>query len=504
VEQSRALIRGFIDGTLVAAEHAQLEERLREPEAARLFLRELHFDQAIRVAARSQDRRVELEAAPQAPVTARLRVRRTSRWRPPMGSWSVAKAAALVLALLLPVVLGLTTRVVEPPFARLAVHLGTVTVGDQVRNGASDLATSGELLVSPRGWASLRLRDGTLIELSGGTWVRLEDGDAGVRLRLGSGSVNAEVRPQGPGRSLAIESTRSRATVLGTRLAFSTGAAGDQLEVSEGVVRCTRLGDGDSIEVPAGHRVTVVEDAPLILATLRPAVVPVADPPSRGLLLWLDAGHGVESDGDGRISRWRDRSGKGHVAAADQPAHRPLLVQDDGRPALLFAPRNQRMTAQVPWPTTGAFTFALALRADQLGRWSQSVGWSWGCFAFHGDERGGVYAGVGAPGGGIRFEPGGGAEDIPRGTIRRGQWQHFVIAYGNGIGAFYADGRLLARKAMPAPTPRPELHLGRADTPSNEPFGFGGALSQVLLYDRILEPDEIAVLDRRLRHQVAP
>ena len=48
VDHRRALVRGFIDGTLNAEEHAALEIQLRQADVARQFLREVHFDQAIR------------------------------------------------------------------------------------------------------------------------------------------------------------------------------------------------------------------------------------------------------------------------------------------------------------------------------------------------------------------------------------------------------------------------------------------------------------------------
>lgn len=500
LDHHRALVRGFIDGTLSAEENAALEVQLRDADIARHFLRELHFDQAIRVTARSQIRRAEIEAAPNTaqPVTARLRVRRPTRWRPRLHQWPWARAATVLLIVGLSAWLVMALPAKPRPAAELMVHLGAVDVDGDARNGASAISDGQDLLVSPKGWASVRLPDGTLIELSSDTRIALHSGTDGVRVSVARGEVKAEVRKQPVGRPLVIESPRSRATVVGTRLAFAAGIDTDRLEVTEGLVRCARRSDGDSIDVPAGQLVAISGGGPLALQPLRPAGDAIPEPPRAGLALWFDPTHGVIRDDRGRVERWSDRTSHGWAVANQTPNQRPSLDLA-GRPSLRFAPRGEMLSGTVPWPTTGAFTVAIALRPTQLGRWSQNIGWGWGCFAFHAQQDGGVYAGVGAPGGGIRFHPGNGPEDIPPGTAVVGRWQRFIITYGHGVGAFYADGNLVARKAMPPPQPRSDLHLGRAMAPDHEPSSFAGDLGELLLYDRMLDPQEISLLDRRLR-----
>ena len=503
MDHHRALIRGFIDNALAGDDLAALEVQLRDPEIARHFLRELHFDQAIRVAARSQDRRTELEAAPNAPVTARLRVRRAPRWRPTLTRWSWVRTAAALLVLALPAALALNLPSTRQPFAQLMVHLGRVVVDEEPRDGASDLRSGQELTVSPRGWASVRMPDGTLIELEGGTRIALTRGENGLQLALHAGSLKADVRRQPLGQPLIIESSRSRATVLGTRLGFATADGSDRLEVSEGLVHCARRSDGRSIDVPAGQAVAISGDGALTLRPIGPALETFPEPPAAGLTLWFDPTQGVVRDASGRVERWSDRSGHALMVGNSNPRQRPILDLT-GHPAIRFAPRGEVLSGRVPWPGTGAFTVAMALRATEFGRWSQNLGWGWGCFSFHAQEGGGIFAGVGAPGGGIRFQPGMGIEDIPPGTVVIGRWQRFIITYGNGVGAFYADGNLLARKAMPPPEPHQELFMGRLDAPADEPASFAGDLGELLLYDRQLEAHEVTLLDRRLRGAVAP
>ena len=508
VDHRRALVRGFIDGTLNAEEHAALEIQLRQADVARQFLREVHFDQAIRVTARSQIRRAEIESSANTaqPVTARLRrVRRANHWRPDLHHWSWARAATVLMILGLTSWLLLTLPFKPQPVAELMVHLGTVEVDGIPRNGSSGIINAQELLVSPRGWASMRLQDGTLIEMSGNTHLELRSGTDGVHVMLTQGEVKADVRKQPIGKALVIESPRSRATVLGTRLAFATTADNDRVEVTEGLVHCARRSDGGSIDVPAGQVVAISGAGDLALSPIRPPVETIPEPPRNGLAMWFDPTHGVTRDDRGRVERWSDRTTNAWTVSNRTPAQRPSLDLES-RPAIRFAPRGEMLTGNVPWPTTNAFTVALALRPTQLGRWSQNIGWGWGCFAFHAQEDGGVYAGVGAPGGGIRFHPGNGPEDIPPGTAVVDRWQRFIITYGHGVGAFYADGHLVARKAMPAPQPRADFYLGRGDTPEHEPSSFSGDLGEILLYDRMLNPQEIMQLDHRLRGRgaVAP
>jgi ferric-dicitrate binding protein FerR (iron transport regulator) len=502
IDHARALVRGFIDNSLSVDEHAALESHLRDPEVAKHFLRELHLDHAIRVAARSQDLRADIEAAPTtAPATTgtgRLRARRTPRWRPAIRQGSLLRIAAVLAVLALPAWLALNLTVLRPPTAELVVHLGTVEIAGEARNGVVGVDDGQELAVSPRGWASLRLHDGTLIELTGGTRVGVSSSAGGMRIALTAGSVQADVRKQPPGRPLVITSPWSRATVVGTRLSYATTETGDRLEVREGLVRLARSRDGDSIDVPAGQAVALAHDGHLALQPIRPPVAPVPEPPQAGLVLWFDPAHGVTRDDQGRVVRWDDRSGHGKSVANESAESRPLATID-GRPLIRFAMRNSLLTGKVPWPATGAFTVAVSMRARELGRWSQCFGWGWGCFSYHAQEDGGIFAGVGAPGGGIRFSPGNGPEDIPPGSAVTGRWQRFIVTYGHGIGAFYGDGRLIARKAMPTPKSHSDLYLGRGEADAQEPYSFAGDLGGLLVYDRMLDPDEVALLDRHLQ-----
>ena len=133
-DHHRALVRGFIENTLTGEEHTALEVHLRDADIARHFLRELHFDQAIRITARSQIRRAEIEAAPTAQVaTARLRIRRPSRVRPRLQPGSWARAAIVLMIVGLSAWMLVTLPVTSQPTAELMVHLGTV----EVTNSAS-------------------------------------------------------------------------------------------------------------------------------------------------------------------------------------------------------------------------------------------------------------------------------------------------------------------------------------------------------------------------------
>ncbi|MCR4414033.1 MAG: hypothetical protein NUV77_16580, partial [Thermoguttaceae bacterium] len=62
--------------------------------------------------------------------------------------------------------------------------------------------------------------------------------------------------------------------------------------------------------------------------------------PDRDLVLWLDASNraAVQTEADGRVSRWADASGRGNHAVQPDPASRPLLVPNvlAGKPVVRF------------------------------------------------------------------------------------------------------------------------------------------------------------------------
>lgn len=509
----RDLIREWLDGSLDDAGHERLQGLLRDRHAARDVLVEVHFDDALRRVAKAQADRHALEPSPapalpptQSPITTPTgRTRRhSSRWRLMRRprTLPIAAAAGLLVAVLLGV--AVMERLHQPqPIARLAVNLGGATLaGNTLAPGDErDLFAGAPLELPTRGWVTLRFPDGTTVEALGNTRLTADVGDTGKRLRLERGELRAEVRHQPVGAPLVVVTPRSDTTVVGTRLAVATGER-ERVAVDEGQVRVQRRSDRSMVEVAAGQQVEVPAVGALAVAAQKPAAPnapPVDAPPLRALAMWLDADREVVVDEGGGVWQWRDRSGNGMHLSQGVPAFRPrLLTNPAGHAALSFDVGDDCLQTSADWPVFTSYTVAIALRPSVLGVWSQQLGCGWGMFTFHSEPSGGVYTGVGAPGGGIRFA----LEELGSGTLKTGSWQRFVVVVERGEGVVWRDGRVLARKRMPINEPWHGFHIGRLRPPPNEPSGFAGDLLEVLVYSRALDDDEVINLDRRLAVRV--
>lgn len=116
----------------------------------------------------------------------------------------------------------------------------------------------------------------------------------------------------------------------------------------------------------------------LLMAISVFAVDPSALP---GLALWVRADVGVTKDADGRVSAWKDQSGKGNDFTQAEAKLQPLLVQsDNGQPALRFdgvddvlslansiPVSGKSVFAVVKWNQTKTYSFALGLDAGTDG-----------------------------------------------------------------------------------------------------------------------------------------
>lgn len=495
----RELIRDWLDGSLDDANHERLQGLLRDRNAAREALIEVHFDDALRRVAKAQTDRLALDPAP-APTTAPRTRRHSSRWRLMRRprSLPIAAAAGLLAAVLLG--MALMERLGQPqPIAKLAVNLGSATLAGQplAPGDERDLFAGAALELPARGWVTLRFSDGTTVEALGDTRLTADVGSTGKRLRLERGELRAEVRRQPHGAPLVVVTPRSDTTVVGTRLAVATGER-ERVAVDEGHVRVQRRTDHSTVEVGAGEQVEVTATGALAVALQKPATpnAPAVDaPPLRALAMWLDADREVIVDEGGAVWQWRDRSGNGMHLSQGVSTFRPrLLTNPAGHAALSFDVSDDCLQTSAEWPVFTSYTVAISLRPAVLGVWSQMLGCGWGKFTFHSEPTGGVYTGVGAPGGGIRFA----LEELGSGTLKTGSWQRFMIVVERGEGVVWRDGRVLARKSMPVTEPWHGFHIGRLRPPPNEPSGFAGDLLEVLVYSRALDEDEVISLDRRL------
>jgi len=135
---------------------------------------------------------------------------------------------------------------VEGDVVRIADAPGPVASGQGL--------PSGQGLEVRKGSAVLVLGDGTRVELRSAT--RLEKMVLGAeqkRFELTRGSATSTVAKQAAKSAVVFQTPHAEVTVLGTRLSVEIGSESTRVEVQEGRVRCTRLSDRYSLEIPAGR-----------------------------------------------------------------------------------------------------------------------------------------------------------------------------------------------------------------------------------------------------------
>jgi len=253
-EQER-LIAAYLDGDATPEQIERLETHLTEPDFQKLLavyaIDEANLD----------------ELASQRGLA--------SAWGGSPGGtwpwWSVAVAAAAVLlavgvgywasvagsralpdrAAATPTLDRMAGRVVvfdSPDAARSARRGQTLDLGRELRTLDADSS------------ADVLYPDGTRVSLGGNTFCALDQSDGAKSLTVGEGRLVASVVGQAPNRPLLISTPHAQLRVLGTELAVTVTVERTQLTVQSGQVRLTRLADGRSIEVGAGHAAQASQD----------------------------------------------------------------------------------------------------------------------------------------------------------------------------------------------------------------------------------------------------
>jgi len=214
-----------------------------------------------------------------------LRQRQKSPWQRPALRWA---AAALVLFIAAYAFFGHRTTV-----ALLTVRKGEATVyrehtyilfhrqeETKVANGESHPLTDGDrITLSEEGNGVIAFRDGSVLELQGGTDLTLEQADEPMmtRIYLQAGEVWAQVvHLLDVNTRFEIRTPAAVVSVRGT--VFRTQALGEESTYSatdEGATVVTLLDPSQgnpSVEVPAGYEVEAVVGQPLVVRPQTPEV----------------------------------------------------------------------------------------------------------------------------------------------------------------------------------------------------------------------------------------
>jgi ferric-dicitrate binding protein FerR (iron transport regulator) len=118
--------------------------------------------------------------------------------------------------------------------------------------------------------AVIRYADGTRVELAPRTaiWESSErpaakGAETAKRLRVGGGTLIADVARQAANRPMILFSTHGEAKILGTSFKLSVEAESMRLEMKEGKIQVTRKDDKATADVGAGFYVVVGKGIPL-------------------------------------------------------------------------------------------------------------------------------------------------------------------------------------------------------------------------------------------------
>jgi WD40 repeat protein len=280
------LLEAYLEGRLSPDETAGLEARLRvEPDLARTLLllsRQEVFLHYWAHATQTLDQAEDAiacasEGVPLVfPEPARPRRAGSGRAASLLGVLSMA--AALALVCFLPVQPGKQAdRLARGRFgpvgpdasrktavARLSVLNGNVYVRGKsgrtaARRGQEVLSGQEVETVGDGSFAVVCYPDGTRLELSGDTMIRLQNTPSGDssghparRVFLAGGGMATHVGEQALESPMLLETPHAEVQFLGTSFLSSSGPEATRVDPEEGNVRMTRRSDGKTIEVPQG------------------------------------------------------------------------------------------------------------------------------------------------------------------------------------------------------------------------------------------------------------
>lgn len=283
------LLQRLLDGKLTPAEHAAVNQRLRDDAELRNHLREI-AEQAVAMGDMARQRKTD---APAGSV-------HVAEKRAAFTHWLALAASVTLLASSA----WLWFDSHESPVLTLVDSSGTVVwnhggemrvnVSEGEKLAAGTLETLGEAAS-----AQLQFADGTIISLTGESELSFSEENQKL-LVLRKGSLSAQVKPQPHGHPMIVRTPSAEAEIVGTTFNLSARPDDTLLKVDEGLVKLKRLADGSSIDVPAQSSAVASLNSSL---KLDPAVTPepltrwrfdfnTAVPPQIWRGIWHDTSEG--------------------------------------------------------------------------------------------------------------------------------------------------------------------------------------------------------------------
>ena len=527
-EELEQLITRRLDGVADATETRRLEDALRDSaEAREQYVHACEIRQAL-----SEEFSPQLVGLP---------TRRSTRLRSAfLGAAAVAAAVALVMLRLpsrgAPAVTEVAANpgdekpspgALSEPFARVVQKINCVWSDDSWSPESSGVIEPGQTIALERGFMKLRLRNGVSVVLEGPVAFTF-DGELRGSLDYGGAGVRV---PDGF-KGYVVNTPSARLVDMGTEFA---------VRVLENGSTDLRVVDGEVEASPRGRRGRAVEGRSVLLkkdavwnsvtGISRPNGPPEpGDFPTASLLedpdfqerpdlnfsdrplLWLAADTAVRTDAEGGVVAWGDISSSSsadrHSAWQVEPHRRPKLLDSGigGLPAISFDGEDDCLITE-PFATGDAQTIAMVCRFNRFRDRHRPVR-AHQIINYNGPPqlvidyrlrerslRAQAYAGVGKTperSGRIHYR-----EVAPGDTLL------IVYAYDHPANraALYVNGEPQgqSRASFSVASNRPKvIGIHRR----LEEGGFDGVLSELIIYDRALTPDEVgelfAYFERRL------
>ncbi len=310
----RELIDAFLDGELTPEQELELRAWLRDkPEHARIFVRETHLHHQIGSILSTDPARLTRPAADGGAVPAgAARVAKHASKAPARRIHPLVKYAALPLAAAASIMLIFYwTRSQTQDETRGQVEAQVVAVegGGAERGSQFVQLKKGDRIelrqtirTGAEGWVELAYADGSTFKLSDGAAASLDADETmqAKRIKLDSGLLQADVKPQPVGAALSITTPHARTKVIGTAFSLRATKTLTRLEVAHGKVEMRLLSGDKAAEVASGQYSEAGEGVQLTVNNLAdapkatPAINALINPGFEELIKgWTTAGPGI-------------------------------------------------------------------------------------------------------------------------------------------------------------------------------------------------------------------
>lgn len=142
--------------------------------------------------------------------------------------------------------------------------------GVRILQVGTALSNGDTIRTGNEGRIRIKYPDETSMVLASASALTLDQLNAAAakQVRLESGFVSAEVRPQPANAPMTLLTGDARITVQGTELAVALTPTGTRLEVQKGKVKLQRIADGAQIQVDAGNFAIAGRDTSVAMAVL--------------------------------------------------------------------------------------------------------------------------------------------------------------------------------------------------------------------------------------------